>query len=99
MSKKVVWTTKAKDSLKTHCQYIAEDSPSAAKKVKREIVLTTKALSYTPNLFQLDEYYPNNAGDIRRFFRWNYRVVYQVRENEVVILNVYHTSVHPNQFQ
>ena len=97
MRKKVVWTKKASTSLDHYCGVIADESPSSAKKVRREIVLTAKSLSKNPELYQLDEYYPDNPGDIRRFFRWNYRVVYQVREEEVLILNIYHTSRQPNR--
>jgi plasmid stabilization system protein ParE len=67
------------------------DSPTAAKRVKREIVLTAGKLSTHPEIFQVDEIMGDPDLNIRRFFRWNYRVIYQVLEKEVVILNVFHT--------
>ena len=97
MNKKVVWTTRARASLDCYCDIIAEDSASNAKKVKREIVLTSKKLAKTPYLYQLDEYYLDNPGNIRRFFKWSYKVVYQVTEERVVVLEVYHTSTSPEQ--
>ncbi|NVJ46902.1 MAG: type II toxin-antitoxin system RelE/ParE family toxin, partial [Cytophagia bacterium] len=36
-------------------------------------------------------------GNIRRLFRWSYRIVYQVNETTINILNVIHTSQEPNQ--
>jgi plasmid stabilization system protein ParE len=46
-----------------------------------------------PEMYQLDEDFADSLFlNIRRFFRWNYRVVYQVCEKEIVILNVFHTS-------
>lgn len=99
MSRKVEWTRMASASLDYYCDRIAEDSLSGAKKVRKEIVLTAKTLSKNPELYQLDEYYPDNRGDIRRFFRWGYRVVYQVRKDKVVILNIYHTSRHPDKIR
>ena len=99
MSRRVEWTKRANVSLDIYCDQIVEESPSSAKKVRREIVLTAKTLSKNATLYQLDEYYPDNRGDIRRFFRWDYRVVYQVREEKVVILNVYHTSRHPDKLK
>ena len=99
MSRKVEWTKRASASLDYYCDNIAEESLSSAKKVRREIVLTAKTLSKNATLYQLDEYYPDNEGDIRRFFRWDYRIVYQVREEKVVILNVYHTSRHPDKIK
>ena len=44
-----------------------------------------------------DEYYPNNSGNIRKFFRWSYRIIYQVNEDTIDILNVLHSSQEPNQ--
>ncbi|WP_109831772.1 type II toxin-antitoxin system RelE/ParE family toxin [Reichenbachiella versicolor] len=97
MSKKVEWTNIARASLDYYCSTIEKESPSSANKVKKEIIQTSKKLAKNPYLYQLDEYYPNNNGSIRRFFRWSYRVVYQVREDKIVVLQVYHTSVNPSK--
>ncbi|MCP4459307.1 MAG: type II toxin-antitoxin system RelE/ParE family toxin [Cytophagales bacterium] len=95
--KRVVWSPKAIDSLKWHYKYIAKDSVSAAKKVKQEIINASKELNQCPERFAVDEYYPSNPGNIRRFFRWSYRVIYEVNENTIDILNVVHTSQEPIQ--
>ncbi|MDP4680139.1 MAG: type II toxin-antitoxin system RelE/ParE family toxin [Cyclobacteriaceae bacterium] len=97
MIKKIEWTTRAKASLDYYCSIIAKDSPTNAQKVRKEIVLTSKKLLMNPYLYQVDEYYPNNTGNIRRFFKWSYRIVYQIQEEKVVVLNVYHTRTSPNQ--
>ncbi len=96
MRKKVEWTEKAKKSLDYYCDRIALESISSSRKVRKEIILTSKRLSNNPELFQLDEYYPDNQGDIRRYFKWNYRVVYRVSAKKVTVLNVYHTSIQPD---
>ena len=88
----VVWTLKAAEALDMFCDYIGKDSPSAAKKVKREIILAAKQLALNPELYQLDEFFAGSDQNIRRFFRWSYKVIYQVNEKEVVILDVFHTS-------
>jgi len=95
VNKKVEWTLRAKTSLDYYCSIIAEDSPKSARKVRKEIVLTSKKLANNPELYQLDEYYLDNPGNIRRYFRWNYRVVYQVQEAKVVVLEIYHTGSNP----
>lgn len=96
-NRKVIWSMKAKNSLKEHYDRIAIDSKSAAKRVKEEIFRAAKEISPYAEKYQLDEYYPNNPGNIRRLFRWSYRIVYQVNENTIDILNVIHTSQEPNQ--
>ena len=95
MSKKVIWSERAILSLKAHHDYIKQDSVAAAKRVKSEIIKASKNLSEYPEKYQLDEYYPNNPGNIRRFFRWSYRIVYQIKDEHIAILNVLHTSQEP----
>jgi len=97
LSKKVEWTKKAKGSLDYFCDIIGEASNSNAKKVRREIVQTSMKLSKNPSLFQLDEYYPDNPGNIRRYFKWSYRVVYRVTNEKITVLNVYHTGGEPTK--
>jgi len=97
VNKKVEWTKRAKSSLDYYCSFIEEDSPSSARRVKREIIQTSKKLANNPYLYQVDEYYPDNTGDIRRFIRWSYRVVYQVQEHRIVVLQVYHTRTNPSK--
>jgi plasmid stabilization system protein ParE len=63
--------------------------------VKIEVIGSSKKLSVFPKKFQLDEYYPNNSGNIRRYFKWSYRIVYEVNEKTIDILNVLHTSQEP----
>lgn len=95
--REVIWSKKAIDSLKDHYGRIAEDSISAAKKVRAEILRAVQEIPPYADKYQLDEYYPNNPGNIRRFFRWSYRIIYQVNESTIDILNVIHTSQEPNQ--
>ena len=95
--KKVVWSTVAIKSLKEHYKHIKKASVLAAKKVRSEIIKDSKNLTSYPEQYQLDEYYPNNPGNIRRFFRWSYRIIYEINENTIDILNVIHTSQEPKQ--
>jgi plasmid stabilization system protein ParE len=64
--RRVVWSDRAKLSLKEHYNHIKKDSEMAAKRVKSEIIEATKQLNPYPEKYQLDEYYPNNSGNIRR---------------------------------
>lgn len=89
---KLIWSTKAEQSLERIYQHIKEKSPSAAIRVKSEIFKTTRNLSSFPEKYQLDEYYSNNPGNIRRFFRWTYRIIYEINEETIDILNVIHAG-------
>ncbi|MEQ8880476.1 MAG: type II toxin-antitoxin system RelE/ParE family toxin [Cyclobacteriaceae bacterium] len=93
--KKVIWSERAKKSLREHYDHIKQDSVPVANMVKSEIINASKGLNIHPEKYQLDEYYPNNPGNIRRCFRWSYRIVYQVNEKTIDVLNVLHTSQEP----
>lgn len=93
--KKLLWTQKAIESLRYYCQRIKENSPKYAELVRKEIIKTAAQLPDFPEKYQLDEYYDFNNGNIRRFFRWSYRVVYEVTDDSIIILDVVHTSTEP----
>jgi len=96
VDKRVIWSERAKASLEYYCNCISESSQENSNKVRKEIIQSAKMLSKYPEMYQVDEYYPNNSGSIRRFFKWSYRIVYQVRDTSVLIINIYHTKVDPH---
>lgn len=95
--KKVVWSKEAQTSLKNHHDFIKKESVKAARMVKSEIINSSKLLPEFPEKYQVDEYYPSNSGNIRRYYKWSYRIIYEVNESTIDILNVLHTSQEPHQ--
>jgi len=65
--------------------------------VKHEIVHSSRALSTLAEKYQIDEFVPNNPGNIRRYFKWSFRIVYEIFDDAVLILNVLHTSQEPTK--
>ncbi|WP_343033933.1 type II toxin-antitoxin system RelE/ParE family toxin [Fulvivirga kasyanovii] len=92
-----MWSLKASESLEQIYKHIREESSTAAEKVRSEIFKTTKSLPSHPYRYQPDEYYPENEGNIRRFFRWSYRIIYEVNDDSIDIINIVHTSEHPDK--
>jgi addiction module RelE/StbE family toxin len=92
---KVVWTATAKKSLREVYDYIHLDSPIAAQKVRDELIAAANQIAEYPEKYQHDEYYVSESRNIRRMFKWSYRIVYEIKENHVVILAVIHTSKAP----
>ena len=97
--RKVIWSKQAKEELDYYCSQIALDSVSSAKKVRSKITSTSKDLGDFPSIYQLDEYYPCKDGNVRRFFCWNYRVVYEIFDDTVIILRIYHTRMRPENIK
>jgi plasmid stabilization system protein ParE len=94
---KVVWDDEAKASLRLIYNYIKnKESIDQAKKVVREITDLGKSLGYMPTKFSKEELLSDEGGDIRFKAIWSYKIVYEITEDFVVILDIFHTSRDPN---
>jgi len=84
----VIWTPQAKRDLRRIKSYIARDSPSAAKAFIRRIQERARKIGVMPTAGSpvLEATTP----DIREIFVGNYRIIYQVRTDDVRILVAMH---------
>lgn len=86
----IVWDPVAIDHLDGIAQYIAKDSPAAANRLIQRIFKRLERL----------EMFPHSGGyiaeDSRQIYReitqGNYRVIYRVSGNDVLIVAVYHAA-------
>lgn len=93
---KVIWDDEAKASLRRIYNYIKNrESIEQAKKVLDEIRDLGKSLGFMPSKFSKEEYLRDEGGDIRFKSIWSYKLVYEITEEYVVILDVFHTSRDP----
>ena len=91
-SYQVIWDVKASESLKGITLYIKEESPTAAKKVRTEILKLAASLKKFPERFSIEPYLENKGNEYRSVTIWSYKIIYRVGENEVRILEIIHTS-------
>jgi len=73
--------------------YIAQDNPAAAEKVRRAIVAAVKTVAGNPYLGTKNVRNPQLRSHL--LGRYPYRVHYTVRGNEIVVLHVRHGSRKP----
>jgi plasmid stabilization system protein ParE len=92
---KVVWSEDSLFQLKNSLKYLKDESPKSASKVKSILLKTAKELSKTPEVYALDRFRKDNDGSFRSFEKYSYRVTYQVKETQILILRVRHTSREP----
>lgn len=80
------WSQRARVDLKAIHDYIAADSPSNAKAVLRDILARAAALAETPRIGrrvpELED------PDIREVPAHSWRVIYQLRGNEIFIVTL-----------
>ena len=92
---RVVIPPTAKQSLQEIISYIKKDSPSAAAKVRKKLILTAKSLAELPERFSKEEFLSNKPGNYRSVTCWHYKIVYKIVDDQVVILLFIHTSRNP----
>ena len=96
---RVVISPEAEKSLKEIYSYIEKQSPSAAKFVSKNLVVKAKGLSKMPERFSREEFLLEREGNYRSVSQWQYKIVYRVQENDVLILNFFHTRRDPEEIR
>lgn len=89
---RVIWDNKAKESLKAITLFIKEESPTAAKKVKTELLKLTASLEQMPERFSIERYLEHKENEYRSITKWSYKIIYRINGKEVRILEIIHTS-------
>ena len=84
---KVVWTRSAVSDLESIIEYIAKDSPSAAKILFRKLKKQTETLSYSPQRSRyLPELQEQGIFIYRELIISPWRVMYRVHERNVYVM-------------
>jgi len=98
MVRKIVWDKEAILQLKKIYEYLKERSLQSANKVRKSIKETVQELPKHPEIYGLDRFKIDNASEHRAFEKYSYRVTYRVKEKEIRILRIRHTSRIPLEY-
>jgi plasmid stabilization system protein ParE len=93
------WDKLAKKNLDDIFNYIAEDSITAAKKVKKELVKLAHSLNNFPEKFSVEEFLADEPENYRSVSKWSYKIIYEVTEDCIIIIDLFHTSQHPSKIK
>ncbi len=94
----VSWDKPAYASLQKIFEYIRQESPANADKVRKEILKITSGLVDHPERYPPDKFKKDNPGNYRAFEKYSYRVAYKYTEKEIKILRVRHVKQEPQKY-
>jgi toxin ParE1/3/4 len=87
---KITWTEQARDDLKLIYEYISKDSTKYADiTVDNIIEITERLVSFPFSGRNVPEF---RKEDIREIIYGNYRIIYQVTSDYIIILTVFHSA-------
>ena len=87
---KIIWSPQSLQDIAAIGNYIALDSPRYASIVVENIFTSAENISLFPESGRkVPEF---NQINVREIFYKNYRVIYEIRRNQIEILTVFHSS-------
>lgn len=89
--KSVVWSKASLDSLEIIYNFIFENSPQNAVMVVDALLNLGDDLAKFPERNPREPLY--NDESIRYFPKWNFKIVYRIEENRILIINIYSTKM------
>lgn len=93
------WDKEAVENLKDIYDYISVDSVVQAKKVKSELLRLTRTLNDFPEKYSIEPYLADEPGNFRSIAKWSYKIIYEITENEIIILMIFHTKQNPDKIR
>ncbi|OFX60566.1 MAG: hypothetical protein A2046_11345 [Bacteroidetes bacterium GWA2_30_7] len=94
---KIKWSLYAKNSLDIIVDYIKQDSPENAKMVKQTLINLVGTLSDFPDKYPLDPFIKAEKGNFRFISKWNFKIVYEITDVEIIIIDIFHTAQSPEK--
>ena len=88
MDYSVKWSPEAAEDLESIVEYISKDSEFYARAVVSKILLTSRKISEQPFLGRMVPEVGNE--NIRERFVYSYRLVYEIKSNDVNIIAIIH---------
>lgn len=98
MVKEIRWPGIAQKQLLKAYLYILQFSLQNAEKVKNDILSSTNKIAENPERYPPDKFKLNNDGSFRAYEIHHYRIAYQIKEKEIIILRIRHTSMEPKPY-
>jgi len=93
----ILWDRLAKESLDNIYEYILQDSPQNAGKVKKGLINLVSTLNDFPEKYSREEFLLELSENYRSVSKWNYKVIYEVADDAIRIVDIFQTRQHPSK--
>lgn len=91
------WDKQAKENLDRIYDYIANDSLTAARHVKKSLIKLAHSLNDFPEKYSKEMFLADEPENYRSVSKWSYKIIYEVTAEYLIIADVFHTSQHPSK--
>lgn len=96
--RKIVWDKQAINYFRASIEYIHQESPKNADKVRKKILEKISELSIKPEIHAPDKFKSNNSGQYKAFELYRFRIAYLVKEDEIIIIRIRNTNQEPLEY-
>ena len=93
------WDKLAKENLDQIFDFIAKDSISAARYVKKELVNLAGSLNDFPEKYSKEEFLIDLPENFRSVSKWSYKIIFEITNDCIIIADLFHTSQHPSKIK
>ncbi len=94
---RVIISKKARESLREYYEYLKQEvSEEIARHVKNGVIQKCKSLKHFSG-YSIEAYLENEVVEYRSVSHWNYNIIFTVDNDEVRVLNIIHTKMHPDK--
>lgn len=96
----IKWDRLAKASLDEIYAYIAEqESPEVGRQVKESLIDLAESLKSYPRKFPEEPVLKDEEEEYRYAVKWSYKLIYEITEDALIIVDVFHTKQDPGKLK
>lgn len=94
----VKWSSVAKNRLLEVYVYIeSKTSAQVAEKVSLELADAAESIGQNPYLYSECRELPTKTKSYRNYIKWNYRIIFKILRDFVLILDIFHCKRNPKE--
>lgn len=91
----IFWSEDALNDLQEIYDYVSELSPQNAEMMVKTFAELADSLAFMPKKFPKEPFI--NQEKIRFIPKWNFKIIYSIEKDKIIILNIFSTHQNPDK--